>query len=243
MLTYATITNVGGRKINEDAIGVSKKDDRYCFMLCDGLGSHGKGEVASNLVKDVFLFNFTNSDDKPVNFIKKTFLTAQNELLQKQKEEKSHQKMKTTAVCLYTDIKKAYLGYVGDSRFYAFANNKVKLQSKDHSVPYMLYLSKEISESEIRNHPDRNMLLKVMGTPWEGKSYEILKPMPLKKYQAFLLCTDGFWELVTEEEMCSLLTISKTADEWLKRMTEVVEKKGVSKEMDNFSAIAIFNDR
>ncbi len=243
MLNYATVTNIGGRTINEDAVGVSKKDDTYCFVLCDGLGGHGKGDVASSLVKDIFLYNFANSKDKPIDFIKKTFSLAQEELLQKQTQEKAQSKMKTTAVCLYTDNKKAYLGYIGDSRFYAFANNKVKVQSKDQSVPYMLYLAKEISESEIRNHPDRNMLLKVMGAPWQGKSYEISETMPLKKYQAFLLCSDGFWELITEEEMCDLLKISKTADEWLERMTEVVEKNGVGKEMDNYSAIAIFNER
>ncbi len=243
MLTYATITNAGGRKINEDAIGVSKKENKYCFMLCDGLGGHGKGDIASNLVKDVFLYNFANVDDKPLDFLKKAFPLAQQELLEKQLQEKAQSKMKTTAVCLYTDSKKAYLGYIGDSRFYAFSNNSVKMQSEDQSVPYMLYLAKEISKDEIRNHPDRNMLLKVIGTPWEGKSYEILKPMSLKKYQAFLLCSDGFWELITEEEMCDLLHISRTPDEWLDKMTAVVEENGKNKNMDNYSAIAIFNER
>jgi serine/threonine protein phosphatase PrpC len=115
------------------------------------------------------------------------------------------------------------------------------MQSKDHSVPYMLYLSKEIKESEIRNHPDRNMLLRVMGSEWKGSMYEVFKPLNLKHFQAFLLCSDGFWELITEDEMCELLKKTSTAAEWLDAMTKVVQKNGIGKEMDNYSAIAILN--
>jgi serine/threonine protein phosphatase PrpC len=242
MITYSLITNIGSRQINEDAVGVSQNNGNLCFILCDGLGGHGMGDVASALVKDEFLSAFAEEPNPDASFISKSFVNAQKKLLKKQSEHGAKNKMKTTTVCMICNDKKVYVGYIGDSRFYAFSKNDVKVQSKDHSVPYMLYLSKEIKEDEIRNHPDRNMLLRVMGSDWNGTMYESLKPLNLKKYQAFLLCSDGFWELITEQKMCDLLQKTNTVEEWLNAMTEVVQKNGIDKDMDNYSAIAILNE-
>ena len=62
----------------------------------------------------------------------------------------------------------------------------------------------------------------------------------LKKCQAILLCSDGFWELILEKEMRSTLKKSSSAQEWLERMSEIVEDQGKDKDMDNYSAIAIW---
>lgn len=241
MITYSLITNEGGRKINEDSVGICEKNGNFCFVLCDGLGGHGMGDVASSLVKNEFLTAFEKEPNPDTTFINSNFINAQDKLLKSQIELNAKNKMKTTAVCVVCDSKKMHIGYIGDSRFYAFSKNGVKIQSKDHSVPYMLYLSKVITLEEIRNHPDRNMLLRVMGTEWNGSMFEILKPLNLKKYQAFLLCSDGFWELISEEEMCNLLQNANSVEEWLTSMTEIVKQNGMCKEADNYSAIAIFN--
>lgn len=238
MLKYASVTDCGSRNINEDSLKVRTTEKTSCFVLCDGLGGHGMGDVASGLVTTRIVESF--EENVPIDsYIDDIFPKAQEELLQEQSAQNAKSKMKTTVVCMVTDEKKAYVGYVGDSRFYAFSRGKVKVQSKDHSVPYMLYLSRAIKEEEIRNHPDRNMLLRVMGTPWQAPMYEMLKPFPLKKYDAFLLCSDGFWELITEKQMGELLLKSATPQEWLEAMTDVVKENGKGKEMDNFSAIAI----
>ena len=240
MLTFATTTNIGGRKINEDSIGVFKNEAGTCFLVCDGLGGHGMGDVASGIVKDVFEDIFSKTDDL-VNFTGETMSAAQEILMMEQSARNEKRKMKTTAVVLVVDDKTAYIGHIGDSRLYAFSRNKVKFRTLDHSVPQMLALSREIKESEIRYHPDRNLLLRVMGTEWDSPMYELHEPVPLKKFQAFLLCSDGFWELIEEKEMCSLLKKSKSVEEWLNKMEEVVRQNGANKDMDNFSAIAVWN--
>lgn len=241
MLKYAIITDSGDRDVNEDSVGFAQKDNIMCFVLCDGLGGHGMGDVASEYVKDIFLTSFQESPNTK-DFFEKTFVAAQESLMKKQQELSATNKMKTTLVCMVSDNRNVQVGFVGDSRFYAFSKNKVKVHTKDHSIPQMLVFTKEIDESQIRNHPDRNMLLRVMGITWDKPMYERLKPIPLKKCQAFLLCSDGFWELIEETEMCSLLKESLTVDEWLSKMTDVVKKNGRDKNMDNFSAIAIWNE-
>lgn len=238
-LTYSTFTDPGSRKVNEDSIGVCNNEENNCFILCDGLGGHGMGDVASLLVVDVFKSQFEKCHDCS-EFLGSTFLAAQDVLMAKQSELHAERKMKTTAVSVVTDNKNAYIGHVGDSRLYIFSRNKVKRRTLDHRIPQMLVLSKDIKDSEIRNHPDRNVLLRVLGIDWEEPMYELIKPIPLKKCQAFLLCSDGFWELIEENEMCELLKKAKTVNEWLDNMVDVVRTNGKGRNMDNFSAIAVW---
>ena len=70
--------------------------------------------------------------------------------------------------------------------------------------------------------------------------YELSAPIPLKKCQAFLLCSDGFWELIEEKAMCESLKRAASVEAWLKEMAETVRKNGESRNMDNFSAIAVW---
>ncbi len=241
MLKYALFTNTGDRPINEDAVGCFENGINRCFILCDGLGGHGMGDIASSLVKDVFCDQFSKTDDM-VNFLGQTFTAAQQILMTEQIEQNAVRKMKTTAVAMVTDEKTAYIGHIGDSRLYVFNKNKVKVRTLDHSIPQMLVLSREIKESEIRNHPERNIVLRVMGIEWEEPMYELLAPIPLKKCQAFLLCSDGFWELIEEKDMCDLLKRTASPEEWVLSMAEIVKQNGKDRNMDNYSAIAIWNE-
>lgn len=240
-LKCAIFTNVGSRQINEDSVGAFQKGENNCYILCDGLGGHGMGEVASSLVVSVFDDQFSKADDV-VNFLGQTFSASQDILMAEQIVRNAKRKMKTTGVAVVTDDRNAYIGHIGDSRAYVFSKNKVKLRTLDHSIPQMLVLSREIKESEIRNHSERNTLLRVMGVEWEDPMYELMAPIPLKKCQAFLLCSDGFWELIDEKEMCMQLKKAKTVEEWLNEMVKIVQSNGVGKNMDNYSAIAVWNE-
>ena len=240
MLDIAAITKVGNRNINEDSIGYKERSNQGCFVLCDGLGGHGLGDVASRCVVDDILSNYEEN-----GFDKKTFgmlfERAQKELLEEQAVRKATTKMKTTCVVLCIDGKDAHVGHVGDSRGYYFRRGKVKKRTLDHSIPQMLVKMKEIKESEIRNHPDRNTVLRVMGIPWDNKPYEFLRRIRMREKDAFLLCTDGFWELIEESDMERLFAESQNANEWIEKMEKIVIANGKDKKMDNYSAIAIWN--
>ncbi len=241
-LKCAAVTNVGGREVNEDSIGVCENNGNNCYVVCDGLGGHGMGDIASSLVVEVFKDQFSKTDEA-VNFLGYAFSASQDILMAEQAARNAKRKMKTTGVALVTDDRNAYIGHVGDSRLYVFKGNKVKTRTLDHSIPQMLVLSRRLKESEIRNHPDRNIVLKVLGVEWEEPMYELMAPIPLKKCQAFLLCTDGFWELIDEKEMCRLLKKASTVDEWLASMADVVAANGAGKNADNYSAIAVWNEK
>ncbi|MBQ3969085.1 MAG: serine/threonine-protein phosphatase [Clostridia bacterium] len=243
MLKVASLSENGNREINEDSVGVFTSPKGQCFVLCDGLGGHGMGDVASSLVVRKFDECFFSGADFD-SLLSNAFESAQQELLVEQFKNHATKKMKTTSVVLLTDYKKIHIGYIGDSRLYAFKNDKVSFRTLDHSIPQMLCESGEIKESEIRFHKDRNVLLRVMGIDWDGQQmYQLLKPKPLKKFQAFLLCSDGFWELIDENLMCETLKQARDVNHWLELMKNIVVTNGADKNMDNFSAIAVWNEK
>ncbi len=240
-MEYVCLTNAGGREINEDSVAVCEVDGNYCFVVADGLGGHGRGEEASALVTRC-ITQFFRENDHSVYCIEPAIEFAQTELLQEQKKKVAYFEMKTTVVVLVVEKSGLYRwGYVGDSRLYMLKKSRIKTQTLDHSVPQMLVMAGDIRAKDIRFHPDRNKLLRVMGIEWTRPMCDVSKPAKLKKGSAFLLCTDGFWELVDEEQICNCRKQSKTAQEWIDHMKEILVRCDVSveKEMDNYTAAAI----
>ena len=238
-ISYASYTDVGDRKVNEDSIDLAGKGDIFGAFLCDGLGGHGMGDAASQHVVSVLSQLFFEGEYDAKSFIGPAFDYAQKSLMEAQKALRAEQKMKTTATALLIRDKTAYIGHVGDSRVYWFRKGKYKKRTLDHSVPQMMVISREIKDEEIRNHPERSMLLRVMGIPWDIPKYELMKPIKVKAGDAFLLCSDGFWELITEKQMEACYKEASGVQDWLYRMRVIVEETGRGKNMDNNSCIAL----
>lgn len=238
MLTYSLFTDAGGREINEDSIRTTEKDGNYCFVLCDGLGGHGKGDEASSFVADKMIECFCKYGTDE-NYIERAIKESQELLLKEQIKKDAELQMKTTIVVMTVVDKTARWGFVGDSRLYWFEKSKLIERTIDHSVPQMLALIKEIKEKEIRFHPDRNRLLKVMGTKCDDSLCEISKPNSIKKDSTYILCSDGFWELIDEKTMMRIIKHNKTSEIILEKMIETVEENGKKSDMDNYSVIII----
>lgn len=241
-MNWSSISLIGARDINEDCVKVIEQNNIRCFIVADGLGGHGKGDIASTLACNTFekTFSAASPSSSLTDLLTSAFLNAQETILKEQKVTGAHFQMKTTVCALAIRENEAVWGHIGDTRLYAFARNKVKLRTLDHSVPQMLVLTRDIKEKDIRNHPDRNKLLRVLGISGEKPRFEISESQDLRKYQAFLLCSDGFWELILEKEMGHLLKKSSSVKEWLEEMCEIVTQRGNTSDMDNSSAIAIW---
>lgn len=239
MISYAMITKPGSRKRNEDSILMCEKKGCWAFVLADGLGGHGRGDTASAAVTDQAIKVFKRNGAGE-SYLDDAFRCAQGWLLQKKAALGITEEMKSTMVVLQITKEYARWAHIGDSRLYYFQGGHLVKRSLDHSVPQMLVFSGQIKEEEIRDHEDRNKVLRVLGTPWEGPSYEIGEPVALTGDQAFLLCSDGFWELITEKEMEKTLKQSKSVAQWMNKMEKIVEKNGADREMDNYSAVCVY---
>ena len=238
---YATLSLPGTREINEDSIATKESNGKLVLVVADGLGGHDKGEVASKIVAETIVEKGALCEDNEEGLVE-ALREAQRCLLEKQKQENAINAMKTTAVALSLTNDRAYLAYVGDSRGYAFFKNGKYIRTIDHSVPQMLALAGDIKEKDIRYHEDRSSLLRVFGSEWENDPIDFLEEIDVAKTKAFLLCSDGFWELITESQMKWCLRWSKTPDDWLERMRKIIEKNGKGKEMDNYTAGAVFTE-
>ncbi len=238
-VTYHLLSNVGNREINEDRIGSYERDGEYCFVLADGCGGHERGEVASRIVVNasIDLFKECGFDEF---YMRNAFEIGQEQLLDRQRAEVKYDDYKTTMVLLCIKDDMINWGHVGDSRVYLFKGNKKISHTLDHSVPQVLVNIGEIEDKDIRNHPDRSRLLKAMGTEWERPAYEIAEPIEPEKGIAFLMATDGFWELIEDEEMVKCLKKSCDVHDWVRRMEKIIIKRGQGINMDNYSAIGIF---
>lgn len=236
---YSMISKIGNRDVNEDSADVIVGKNSICFVVADGLGGHGQGDIASQLTIEAFREVFSSTPENPRKGLSEAFLEAQDRILEKQRSISAPFAMKTTATALVLQNGIACWGHIGDSRLYCFQNNKIKCRTLDHSVPQMLVLAGDIKEREIRNHPDRNKLLRVLGISGDSPRFELAEPRPAGYLQAFLLCSDGFWELINGRKMCAQLRRNKTAKEWLSEMTASVENNGRNKDMDNYTAIAV----
>lgn len=234
-ITYSILTNKGERTVNEDYLDISVTPERLSFILCDGLGGHGNGDVASRLVVEQMKEALDHSAT-----IEESILHAQQKLLQKQTEEHAGNSMKTTVTCLTLSGDSARFAHVGDSRIYYFEKNKYIMRSQDHSVPQMLVNRGDIKDKDIRHHEDRSRLLRVMGTEWDTPKYQVVDNIPVTKRSSFLLCSDGFWELIDEKMMCKTLKRADSPEKWLADMEKIVIERGRGTNMDNYSAIAVF---
>lgn len=238
-VTYCTLTNKGDRTNNEDRVISGNRKGEYCFALADGLGGHEKGEVASTIVTEITKRIFMHEGYNEF-FIREAFEISQEKLKKKQVELDMEGDMKTTLVILGVSKREVNWGHIGDSRLYHFQNNRLVKHTFDHSVPQMLVNIGEIEEKDIRNHPDRSMVLKVMGMEWEHPLYEIAEPSPTILGQSFLMCTDGFWENINEEDMTKCLKKSKNVYEWIELMDRIIIENSVNKSNDNYSAIGVW---
>ena len=239
-ITVAVHTEDGGREKNEDFILTGQQGNASFFALADGLGGHGLGEVASQIACETaieYMKNLAYYNDQMFSAI---YPLCQKNILAEQARQGAEGRMRTTLNLLCIDEQNAYWSHIGDSRTYYFDNKQFVMRTFDHSVPQMLAASGEIREKDIRFHEDRNRLLKVIGVEGKEPAFDTEIPVALKGNQQFLLCSDGFWELITEEQMLLCLDEADNPQFWLDNMLELVHRNGKGKSTDNTSAIAVW---
>lgn len=235
----ASISKAGGREENQDYCDSKVCDQVGVWIVADGVGGHRGGAVASQTAVRAMLDSWHAGMEIIPQTIDELINTAQVAILNQQETDPQLSSMRTTMVALYVAQNRALWGHVGDSRLYLYRDYALTFQTKDHSVPQAMVVAGEITQEQIRQHEDRNRLLRAVGNP-EGVKPTILEsPQPVRPGNVFLLCTDGFWEYVTEAEMAVDLVKSNTPMEWLGRMELRLIARAAANH-DNYTALAVF---
>lgn len=233
MIDSFIYSNKGGRSKNEDFVSEKEINNGKIFVLADGLGGHQYGELASKCVVDTILDNFQLLDD--TNFeemITQKVEDANNNLLILQK--KYNCSMKSTMVLLSINDNNAYWTHVGDSRLYYIHNNDIRDITDDHSVAFKKYKSGIITRAQIGTDEDQSCLLNVLGnTDIKIDEIDSQKIIP---GDAFLLCSDGLWEYVYDNEILFDYLKSDNAENWAKLLLLRALKR-IKDDNDNLSLI------
>lgn len=228
------LCNIGGRQKNDDTVEIISGSDAVRAYVGDGLGSYAGGKQASQTAGDALLtFRGSMLTEEAMHAACQQAQSAVNNL---QKE--TNGTMKTTIVLLDIEGNQARWMHVGDSRLYHFVNGRLVKQTTDHSVSQMAVMMGEITTHQIRFHEDRNRVLRSLGG--ENAKAEVSPVVDLSgANHAFLLCSDGFWEYVYEEEMEHALQQSTDPQEWIDRMEKILLQR-VTGNNDNYTAGAVF---
>ena len=226
IIDSAKYTNAGGHDINEDSYLC--RGDRGIFIAADGLGGHSDGEKASMAAVDYFEENCRGgyTEDRLTELME----GANTEVL------KNGDGGKTTVAAAFVENGRFIYANAGDSRVYYFHDGKIIAQTKDHSVCQASADMGLIRPEDIRRNEDRSRLLKVLGGEEKLNIKKHYPPIKIQNGDAFLVCTDGFWDYVYEAEMEADLLKSGSADVWLKYMLKRQILRAQNKG-DNYTAI------
>ena len=241
------ISDIGmSRKENQDRIYISedKKHIKY-FIVADGMGGVNGGEVASTAAIEA-IKSYIDENIEDVEYekeeieelIKQSIYKANKFILQKSRREKEYQGMGTTIVLSLVYRNRVYIGHVGDSRVYRIRKNIIRQLTKDHSYVQALLDEGTITKKEAINHPQKNILLKVVGCENEVEPDIVVKGFI--KGDILLMCTDGLTNMVSTQEIYD--TIVNGNDDLKSTCQRLVAMANANGGYDNVSVILISKD-
>lgn len=222
----------GGRPYNEDTVSITEHDGRLLVTVADGLGGMDNGAAASGIAAEILSAKLSRLKADPQALTQA--VSEANAAIRA--EQKRSGTMCTTVAALWIDGENAYVCHVGDTRIYLFRGGEIVYQSIDHSVSQMAVMMGEITPEEIRSHKDRNRLVRALGGDENVRAD--FKQLSVKAGDAFVLCTDGFWQHILEKDMLECRRDSFDAGEWLAKMRRRV-MNAQDENSDNNSAVAV----
>ena len=233
-----------GRKDNqEDCIYPSAKSvstKNHFFVLCDGMGGHENGEVASATVCESLGEYFENHQPEDgimtPDLFKQALEYAYNEL--DKKDAGGLKKMGTTMTCLYLHKKGYLVAHIGDSRIYHIRpNTGIVYQSSDHSLVNDLLRAGELTEEEAINFPQKNVITRAMQPNLERRhKADIYSFNDIQKGDYFFLCCDGVLEQLTNDKLCEILSDKNSSDN---QKLDAIKQVCDGKTKDNYTCYLI----
>jgi serine/threonine protein phosphatase PrpC len=241
---FATLSGQGARSYNEDACGYWTSPAGSCFIVCDGAGGHGGGDVASETAVRTLLSAFSAAPSLESSHIASLISQTDAAIRYGQKLAGSLSKMSATVTALFldADARRAQWSHLGDTRLYHLRRREVRCMTKDHSVVQSFVDAGVLGAHEVRHHARRNLLFAALGVGESTAPEALEQSFELEEGDAFLICTDGFWEEVDEAAMLDCLQRADSAEAWLLLMEQRLlaqAKEG----QDNYSGLAVWIGR
>ena len=213
-LVSCGMTDVGMRRThNEDNFLIN--DEFQLFVVCDGMGGHVGGEVASAIavrtVEEAFMEQSWSVVGQSLEdrlqlaeeHIRVAVRLAGSKIHDAAKKERRYRGMGTTCVVMYVQDSRCIVAHVGDSRGYLIRDNTIEQLTEDHSLVNERIRAGLMTAEEAKNYRFKNVITRSLGF---NEHVEIdVQTIPLQVGDYLMMCSDGLSNLVDEEKMASII--------------------------------------
>jgi protein phosphatase len=244
---FAGDTNIGRKRDhNEDSIALPETGERLA-IVCDGMGGHASGEVASRLAVELIVDHFTETGKqqiltwpykvdrdlrKDINRMVTGVMLANLEIWERSQREARFKGMGTTCVALYFLDDHLIIGHVGDSRCYRVRGTELSQMTEDHSLINDYIRMKRVTPEEAENWPHKNVIVRALGMK-ESVQVDIFTEVP-RVGDTYMLCSDGLTGMLKDDQIQHILMTEKDLDRAVDRLITAANEEGG---VDNISVV------
>ncbi len=212
------VSRRGGRVNNEDRMGYCYTRESGIFVLADGMGGHPDGEVAAQIalqtVSALYQKEARPTISDPVQFLTLALMAAHHQIIRYASEKGMLDTPRTTLVVALVQGNSAHWVHCGDSRLYLVREHELVTRTRDHS-----YMEQHASNGSRTDRINRNILFTCLGSP-SKPVFDVAGPVVLQQGDKILLCSDGLWGTVADEDIAQVLgseAVSEAVPELVER--------------------------
>lgn len=234
-------TSRGGRYLNEDVLKVVKGEHYALLLLADGLGGHGDGGLAAaccvETIADAFVQAPGLSDDLLHGLVDK----ADQAIAAKRIEQRLPPNSALTTLVMLAFIGgQVRWAHVGDSRIYWFRRGRLMHRTRDHTVAELVSGLPADAPTAPPHPADRNRLLRVIGAGTGCRAELADAPIVAEPDDAFLLCSDGVWSVISDQEITGCLSKASDPVDWgtgLEEKLRIPPGSQATDDRDNYAMV------
>ncbi len=239
-MKYFDKTDLGKiRRTNQDRTATHENlGNQFLAVLCDGMGGHQSGELAARIVCDYMIQCFDamrvlDTHEEAQQWLLNSTKEANDMLYRLGSTNSMHHGMGTTMVSVLIEPQYISVVSVGDSRAYSYCDDTLTQITEDHSLVNMLVKTGSITREEAEHHPKKNVLMQAIGVKPE---LDILIINVEYKPQQMLICSDGLYNTISEQEIKEVLRESITVRE---KVYKLIQKANDNGGNDNIGIILV----
>lgn len=243
-LTYFGLSDMGRQRTNnEDAFITEQLDEKSILaVVIDGVGGYEGGEVAAEIARTEipnYLHEFRNGER--LELLKQAVVSANNAIFNRRQTDNKRSSMSCVLTSAIIDANRKVIDmvHVGDTRLYQYQNKLFTKLSHDHSLIGYREEIGDLTEEQAMCHPQRNVISRDVGSvkhEVEDKDFIEATEFPLLPNSIFLLCSDGLTDLITSEQISSVLVQKASLENKARSLINAANEAGGK---DNITVVLI----
>jgi serine/threonine protein phosphatase PrpC len=206
-IEHADLSLLGNREENQDRVAIAIGDGAAFLAVVDGMGGHADGARAAEVAMRAMVGEFWEASRPlfdPEGFLHLTIGRAHDAVVDLGRGLPSEIRPRATCAACVVQGSNAYWAHVGDSRIYQLRAGHVLARTRDHSHVELLLRAGRITERQAQDHPMRNYVECCIGGDPVLPEMTLSGRNPLAAGDVLLLCSDGLWSGLTDEQLAAL---------------------------------------